>query len=47
MDSKRPDVQLDDSPDEEGIVTKRDGAAGESGSRSDSLLERLRGLFRR
>lgn len=24
MDSKRPDVRVDDTPEEEGIVTKRD-----------------------
>ncbi|SEV80623.1 hypothetical protein [Natrinema salifodinae] len=42
MDSKRPDVQLDDSPDEEGIVTKR-----EQGGSSRSLVEKLREFFRR
>ncbi|WP_339106343.1 hypothetical protein [Haloterrigena salinisoli] len=45
MDSKRPDVRLDDSPDEDGIVTKRDDSS--TSSRSDSLLERLRSVFRR
>ena len=45
MDPKRPDVQLDDSPDEEGIVTKRDRSSAESQDRS--LLERLRSVLRR
>ncbi|NUB93906.1 hypothetical protein HTZ84_21445 [Haloterrigena sp. SYSU A558-1] len=45
MDSKRPDVRLDDSPDEDGIVTKRDDSSATS--QSDSLLERLRSLLGR
>ncbi len=42
MDSKRPDVRLDDAPDEEGRVTarKHEGSSG-------SLVDRLRRFFGR
>ncbi|MDQ2052067.1 hypothetical protein RBH26_16440 [Natronolimnohabitans sp. A-GB9] len=46
MDSKRPDVRLDDSPDEDGIVTKRDRSDDESGTLR-SLLETIRASLRR
>ncbi|MXV63332.1 hypothetical protein GS429_14910 [Natronorubrum sp. JWXQ-INN-674] len=45
MDSKRPDVRLDDSSDEDGFVTKRNGSDDESES-SDSLLEAIRSFLR-
>ncbi|MFA9427606.1 hypothetical protein [Natronorubrum sp. A-ect3] len=38
MDSKRPDVRLDDSADENGFVTKRDDPDDES----RSILEAIR-----
>lgn len=44
MDSKRPDVRLDDEPDEAGRVTKRDRDA--EGSSSRSLLEAIRSYLR-
>ena len=46
MDPKRPDVRLDDSPDEDGFVTKRDRSEDESQS-SRSLLETIRAYLRR
>jgi|GEM_PF-5126100 len=42
MDSKRPDVRLEDSPDEDGLVTKRGDSSDDS-----SLLDRLRSYLRR
>ncbi|WP_275039504.1 hypothetical protein [Natrinema altunense] len=43
MDSKRPDVQLDDKPDEDGLVTKRNRE-----QRSvRSLVDRFREYFSR
>ncbi|WP_255681864.1 hypothetical protein [Natrinema sp. SYSU A 869] len=43
MDSKRPDVRLDDAPDEDGLVTKQG-----RGTRSvRSVIDRLRKYFNR
>lgn len=41
MDSKRPDVRMDDEPDEEGVVTGREGDDRES------LVGKLRRLLGR
>ncbi|MGQ3410729.1 hypothetical protein [Natrinema versiforme] len=41
MDSKRPDVRLDDAPDEDGIVTKRDRTEQSSRSLIGKLREYL------
>ncbi|WP_436346945.1 hypothetical protein [Natronorubrum sp. FCH18a] len=45
MDSKRPDVRVDETPDEEGRVTNPDGDSNETSS--DTLLQRLRSYLRR
>ncbi|SDK93945.1 hypothetical protein [Natronorubrum texcoconense] len=45
MDSKRPDVRLDDNPDEAGRVTNSGGEANEG--TSQSLLWRIRSSLRR
>ena len=42
MDSKRPDVDLEEKPDEDGVVTKRDRDADDR-----SLLAALRALLGR
>lgn len=44
MDSKRPDVDLDEKPDEDGRVTKWDRGGGGS---DRSVLSALRRLFGR
>ncbi|WP_264182207.1 hypothetical protein [Natrinema amylolyticum] len=43
MDSKRPDVRLDDKPDEDGLVTKRD----REDRSARSLVDRIREYFSR
>lgn len=43
MDSKRPDVELEEKPDEEGVVTKRD----RDGDEERSVFDALRRLFSR
>ena len=45
MDSKRPDVRLDETPDEEGRVTTRDSTSNEE--LSQSLFQRIRSFLRR
>ncbi|WP_019992229.1 hypothetical protein [Natronorubrum tibetense] len=45
MDSKRPDVRLDETPDEEGRVTTRDSKSTEE--MSQSLFQQIRSYLRR
>ncbi|WP_255543029.1 hypothetical protein [Halomontanus rarus] len=42
MDSKRPDVRLDEKPEEDGVVTGRDDE-----KRDRSLVSRLLKFFKR
>lgn len=44
MDSKRLDVRLDETPDEEGRVTTRNGNSAEE--MSQSLFQRIRSYLR-
>ncbi|SDQ97938.1 hypothetical protein [Natronobacterium texcoconense] len=49
MDSKRPDVRLDDKPDEDGVVTRRDGSGDRRTDDHDadrSLVSRIRSLLK-
>ncbi|RQG97201.1 hypothetical protein [Natrarchaeobius chitinivorans] len=46
MDSKRPDVRLDDSPDEDGIVTHNGDENGDDGD-ENGILESIRAVFER
>ncbi len=45
MDSKRPDVRLDETPDEEGRVATRDSTSTEE--MSQSLFQQIRSYLRR
>ncbi|WP_160162984.1 hypothetical protein [Halobiforma nitratireducens] len=46
MDPKRPDVRMEDKPDEDGVVTGRDRNR-EDGGRVRALFSRLASVLRR
>lgn len=51
MDPKRPDVRIDENPDEKGRVTRRNGTSDENGDERGgvvrSVLERIESILDR